>query len=195
MVFCFTDEETRKQQAQGLKAGNWLGRIPRQGPLPTSSLACLGQAGLTGWGWVQESNKRPGPVAVWSLSPPLRPSAWAITSLPSGLFLHPPLPISVHTSLRQRNTTDHVLLWYNNLPLPTSLPLTLVSALRRGGGHLSEVTMTLVFKLYQIHAVKWNAKRPGIFLRGGAVLGGASKQMCVHWWGHSSQKQFHQPQR
>lgn len=46
-------------------------------------------------------------------------------SLPSGLFLHPPPPISVHTSLRQRNTTDHVLLWYKTLPLPTSLPLTL----------------------------------------------------------------------
>lgn len=81
MVFCVPDEETRKQQAQGLKAGNWLGRIPRQGHLPTSSLACLGQAGLTGWGWVQESNKWPGPVAVWSLSPPLRPSAWAITGV------------------------------------------------------------------------------------------------------------------
>ena len=68
-------------------------------------------------------------------------------SLPSGLFLHPPPPNSVHTSLRQRNTTDHVLLWYKTLPLPTSLPLTLVSALSRGDGHLSEVTITLVFKL------------------------------------------------
>lgn len=46
VAFCFT-EETRKQRAQGLKAGNWLGRIPRQGHVPTSSLVGLGQSGVT----------------------------------------------------------------------------------------------------------------------------------------------------
>lgn len=160
------------------------------------------QSSLSGAGWanrlgvgsgVQQVAWPSGCLESVSSSPPI--SLGHYRSLPSGLFLHPPLPISVHTSLGQRNTTEHVLLWYNNLPLPTSLPLTLVSALSRGGSRLSEVMITLVFKLYQIHAFKWNAICPGIFLRGGAVLGDASKQMCVHWWGHSSQKQFHQPQR
>lgn len=80
MVLCFT-EETRKQRAQGLKAGNWLGSIPRQGHVPASSLVCLGQSGLQVRGWVQESNKWPVPVALWSLSPPRPSSVWAITGV------------------------------------------------------------------------------------------------------------------
>lgn len=96
---------------------------------------------------VQQMDNPDGSVESVPCSFPHCPSPGHCRSLPSSLSPYTLPPISVLSSLRQRNRGDHILPWCEILPLPIGLLLTLVSIFSKRGGHLPRMTVNTCLQI------------------------------------------------